>query len=153
MGSSSCLVSLPSFFPYSVHPLSASPRSAPWAIDLFLESRPSRRCSLSSGDFDAVNAVLADLEDQCRAFIDGPGAGSLDQTVEFSVEARYAHQIWEIEVPLRVNRFASDADVTWLKEDFHATHREIFAIDDPESERPSSGQNSTYHVTFTARSS
>ena len=85
-------------------------------------------------DFDAVNAVLADLDAQCRAFIDGPGAGSLDQSVEFSVEARYAHQIWEIEVPLRVSRFATDADVALLKEDFHATHREIFAIDDPESE-------------------
>ena len=31
-------------------------------------------------------------------------------------------------------RFGSRSDVDRLVEDFHATHREIFAIDDPESE-------------------
>ena len=44
---------------------------------------------------------MAELEARCRAFIAGPGAASLEQHIELSVEARYPHQVWEIEVPLR----------------------------------------------------
>ena len=88
----------------------------------------------SSFDFDCVNRVLADLGDKCRAFVEGPGTRALDHRIEFFVEARYAHQIWEIEVPLRTGRFTRQAEVEQLREDFHATHREIFAIDDRDSE-------------------
>ena len=85
-------------------------------------------------DFDGVNRVLAELEAKCRAFVEGPGAQALDHRIEFFVEARYAHQIWEIEVPLRTERFTSQVGVEQLREDFHATHREIFAIEDRGSE-------------------
>ena len=69
---------------------------------------------------------------RCQAFIDGPGAGALEQTIEYAVEARYPHQIWEIEVPLR-RRAGSPAPTTWpaLVADFHAAHHELFAISDP----------------------
>lgn len=50
------------------------------------------------------------------------------------MEARYERQIWEIEVPLRVDEFRSEADVQDLVTDFHALHRDIFAIDDPNSD-------------------
>ena len=40
-------------------------------------------------DFNGVNALLNALEEKCRAFIAGPGAGSLEQVVEFTAEARY----------------------------------------------------------------
>jgi N-methylhydantoinase A len=86
-----------------------------------------------SFDAEAVNAVLADLEGRCQAFIEGPGRDALSSTVELFVEARYPHQIWEIEVPLRVRRFESDPDLAGLLVDFHATHRQIFAISDDQS--------------------
>jgi N-methylhydantoinase A len=85
-------------------------------------------------DVGTVNAVLAELEERCRAFVAGPGDGALESRIEFSVEARYPHQIWEIEVPLRAGRLAHGAGVRALVEDFHATHHEIFAISDPRSE-------------------
>ena len=85
-------------------------------------------------DFEGVNDVLAQIEDQCRTFIAGPGAGSLEQVVEFTAEARYPSQIWEVEVPLRSNRFTSDADVAALRADFHKVHEDIFAIADTDSE-------------------
>jgi len=89
-----------------------------------------------TGDFDrdGVNAVLADLAAQAQAFIDGPGKGSVEQKVTFIAEARYPHQVWEIEVPLRSNRFDSEADVRTLVQDFHDKHDEIFAISDPGAE-------------------
>ena len=85
-------------------------------------------------DFDGVNGVLAALEEECQGFINGPGSASLQHEIEFSVEAHYAHQIWEIEVPLRSGRVSSGHELDRLKEDFHTTHRETFAIDDSTSE-------------------
>ena len=85
-------------------------------------------------DTERVNALLARLEEQCREFIAGPGAGSIEQIIEFTAEARYPSQIWEIEVPLRGNRFTSDQDVADLRDDFHTTHENLFAIADNKSE-------------------
>ncbi len=57
-----------------------------------------------------------------------PSAGC-DQ-VHYSVEARYAQQIWEIKVPLQKGALEDDADLASLIEDFHGLHEEIFAFED-----------------------
>lgn len=89
----------------------------------------------TSAEWDAngVNGVLKQLEARCEAFVSGPGAGSAEHTIELSVEARYASQVWEIEVLLATNRFDDASDLNQLVEDFHAAHQEIFAINDPDS--------------------
>ncbi len=109
--------------------------SAAGAMMSDLHSQYTRTFFAKSETFDAegVNRVLDALEASCNAFIDGPGQGSIDQTIEFFAEARYPEQVWEIEVPLRQPRFTSDADVAALVEDFHRVHEEIFAINDPRS--------------------
>ena len=84
-------------------------------------------------DEDGVNKVLGQLRNRCQAFVDGPGAGAIESSIEFSVEARYAGQVWEIEVPLATTNFEDPADLSRLIKDFHATHQEIFAINDPDS--------------------
>jgi N-methylhydantoinase A len=106
--------------------------SAAGALMSDLHADFGRMLVVKSGAFDrdAINAVLADLEGRCQAFRDGPGRDALASTIELFVEARYPHQIWEIEVPLRVARFAEAADLDGLLADFHATHRQIFAIAD-----------------------
>jgi N-methylhydantoinase A len=81
-------------------------------------------------DRDGVNAVLADLERQARAFIAGPGQGSRAQTIRLWAEARYPEQVWELEVELPVTRFHSDDDVAALVEAFHRVHEDVFAIRD-----------------------
>ncbi|TCV65925.1 hydantoinase/oxoprolinase family protein [Neorhizobium sp. S3-V5DH] len=90
----------------------------------------------TSGKFDGekVNAVLAELEAHCQSFAAGPGANAIEHRIEFSVEARYPHQIWEIDVPLRSSRISSDSDLQALKSAFHQMHQRIFEISDPESE-------------------
>jgi len=85
-------------------------------------------------DRDRANRTLGNLERRCQCFIDGPGARSFDQSIEFFVEGRYLHQIWEIDVPLRQGRFDSQQDVDALTEDFHRVHEQIFAFSDPDSE-------------------
>jgi N-methylhydantoinase A len=84
-------------------------------------------------DFDAVNGVLGGLERRARAFIDGPGRDAVMSTIEFSVEARYPHQVWELEVPLRSNRIDDPRALKALRDDFHAVHREVFGVADETS--------------------
>lgn len=89
----------------------------------------------TSGEFDrpGVNRVLEELREQCQIFIDGPGASAASHAIEYTVEARYASQVWEIEVPLDNGAFTDDAQLAALVEDFHAMHEQIFAIRDPGS--------------------
>ena len=121
--------------PRVIVPAVAAALSAAGALmsDLTAEHAATLFTLSTSFDFDRVNATLEKLEDRCREFSEGAGAGSLETTVELSAEARYPHQIWELEVPLEVSRFSSEDDVEKLRQDFHTTHFEVFAISDPES--------------------
>ena len=89
--------------------------------------------STTAFDFNGVNALLEALEERCRVFIDGPGAGSLEQEVEFTAEARYPSQIWEIEVPLRGKRIEDGQALAGFVEDFHRNHEALFTFADSES--------------------
>lgn len=91
------------------------------------------RASDTRFDFDGVNAVLEDLAARAQDFITGPGEGAIATSIEFSVEARYPHQVWELEVPLRGARLASPQDLEDLRADFHAVHRDVFAVADESS--------------------
>ena len=101
--------------------------------DLTTEFRSIYFTTSEDWDEAAANAVLAALEAKCQAFINGPGAGAAEHRIEFGVEARYASQVWEIEVPLAASRFQGAADLQKLIADFNAAHEEIFAINDPSS--------------------
>jgi N-methylhydantoinase A len=85
-------------------------------------------------DFAGVNALLDGLEARCRAFIEGPGRGSVESAVTFFAEARYPHQVWEVEVALPVTRFANPSDVARLVEAFHMAHEELFFYRDAGSQ-------------------
>ena len=90
-------------------------------------------------DREAVNAVLARLEERCDAFAAAAGADSV--AIDWSTEARYPDQAWEIEVSLRGPRFNSDGEVADLLADFHRTHQEVFAVSDPASPIEAIGWN------------
>ena len=107
-----------------------------------LTSRYHAMFHAGSDGFDraAANAVLARLEERCRAFAREAGAGA-DFTIDWSTEARYPDQAWEIEVPLRGARFNSADDVAGLVADFHRTHQEVFAVSDPGSPIETVGWN------------
>jgi N-methylhydantoinase A len=84
-------------------------------------------------DFDRINRLLDEMAEAATGFISGAGRGSLAAQVTFSVEARYPHQTWEVEVPLAGAPIRTAADVRRLTETFHASHRELFEIDEPGS--------------------
>jgi N-methylhydantoinase A len=87
---------------------------------------------MSTAAFDHQRAaeILAALGAQAEQFIGNAGAAPDASEVLYSIEARYPHQVWEIEVPLRHGRLDTDAHVKDLESDFHAAHEELFAVRD-----------------------
>jgi N-methylhydantoinase A len=90
---------------------------------------------MSTADFDAAGAaaLLGGLRSRGEAFVASAGGGAVETSIRFSVEARYPHQVWEIEVPLRDRRLETAAQVEQLRQDFHAAHDELFAVCDEEA--------------------
>jgi N-methylhydantoinase A len=82
--------------------------------------------------FDRVNRVLEELRQRCSAFSSTADAKS--SRIDLFAEARYPDQVWELEVPLRMASFSSEADVEQLRADFHATHHQVFGVSDPGSQ-------------------
>ena len=83
-----------------------------------------------SFDCPGVDAVLQRLKAKCDAFAAGPGQGAARIAIDWSTEARYTDQAWEIEVPLRRGTFGEPGDVEALVEDFHQMHQDVFAVSD-----------------------
>ena len=121
--------------PRAIIPEVGAALSAAGAMMSDLTSQYRRTLFMTSEAFDrdAVNGLLDQLEDSCQSFIDGPGDGALETSIEFFAEARYPEQVWEIEVPIDSRRFSSEADVAALVAAFHDAHQDIFAINDPDS--------------------
>jgi N-methylhydantoinase A len=87
----------------------------------------------SAFDADRVNAALLRLREDCDAFARRMDADPSELSVTLFAEARYPQQIWELEVPLRVEAFAGEEDVAAFAADFHRTHFEILGITDDRS--------------------
>jgi N-methylhydantoinase A len=121
--------------PVLIIPETGAGLSAAGAImsDLSNEYRATLFTTSANFDRAGVNAVLAGLRRNCEAFIGGSGRGAVSTAIDYTVEARYAGQVWEIEVPLAVAEFTDDGQLASLAGAFHAMHEQIFAIRDPGS--------------------
>ena len=121
--------------PLVVVPQVAAALSATGALlsDLQTDFAVTDVMSTASFDHERANRALRRLGDQCRNFIATSGHGAIGSSVRFFVEARYPHQVWEVEVALREDEFASDEQVEGFREDFHVVHEELFGISDPDS--------------------
>ena len=91
-------------------------------------------CASDGFPFDKIATIIEGLKAKCLAFAEGPGEGAVEVLTEVFVEARYPHQIWEIEVPVPGGRVDGPVDLAALKDTFHAMHKTIFEINDPASE-------------------
>jgi N-methylhydantoinase A len=91
-------------------------------------------CASDSFPFDKIATVIEGLKAKCLAFAEGPGEGAVEVLTEVFVEARYPHQIWEIEVPVPGGEVDGPVNLGALKDTFHAMHKTIFEINDPASE-------------------
>jgi N-methylhydantoinase A len=95
----------------------------------FAVSRPTTTRGFAYGD---VDAALRGLDASIAEFARGLRERGFETFhVEYSVEARYPYQVWDIEVPLPNGRFDGPADVAALEEEFHRIHERIFAVNEP----------------------
>lgn len=82
---------------------------------------------------DKANAILSDLKAKAQNFLNEIDGKTFHQQIQFSLEARYEQQVWEIEVPLDFDQFTNEGDVKNLSELVHRSHERIFAFRDEES--------------------
>jgi len=84
-------------------------------------------------NYSRVNDAIASLREKSADFIRDSAVDEKSTTIDYSAEARYPRQIWELEVRLPTVPINSADDVSRLEAAFHKIHREIFAIEDAES--------------------
>jgi len=84
-------------------------------------------------DEGRARAALARLREQAEDFLAETAASAIATEIRYSVEARYPHQVWEIEVPLRGETLAGADEIERFRQDFHAVHDELFAVRDEDS--------------------
>lgn len=99
--------------------------------DITADFSSSRFTESDRFDFEAVEEDMAELEARALAFLEGAGVPMERRRVEFTVEARYRSQVWELSVPVRGNRIRDDEDLARLVEDFHQVHERTFGIEEP----------------------
>lgn len=90
----------------------------------------------SSTAFDTGTALacIAKLSSRARAFIAMLNRAEAEATLAFAVDARYADQAWDIEVPLPETRLDHVSAIEALVDAVHATHEDLFAFRDPDAE-------------------
>ncbi|MCW3063648.1 MAG: hydantoinase A/oxoprolinase protein, partial [Solirubrobacterales bacterium] len=98
--------------------------------DIALEAGRSVVTATDRWDAGAVDAAFAAIEEELAVHGDGLRArGIADQRIDRFVEARYAHQVWSLEIP--VGPLASAAQIGAFAEAFHAMHQRVFAVSEP----------------------
>jgi N-methylhydantoinase A len=99
--------------------------------EIVVEFSQSGAADTSRFDYDAVNRILGELEDRAQE-LSGRlrDRGISEARLEYLVEARYAGQVWELEVPLATSRFEGEAEVKGLSAAFDEIHERTFTVVD-----------------------
>ncbi|MCY3887006.1 MAG: hydantoinase/oxoprolinase family protein [Chloroflexi bacterium] len=93
----------------------------------------SRGWHSTSKDFDAegVNNALRDIANDMDDFFRRVNMEG-EQVRQFICEARYVHQVWELDVSLGdKGRIEGDADLKALQDEFDRVHMELFHVNQP----------------------
>jgi N-methylhydantoinase A len=114
-----------------VIPQAGAVLSARGALMSDLTSEYAAAVFTGSDEFDhaRADAALAQLRGRCEEFARRNGSPA-DAEIEYVAEARYRHQVWQLDVRLREGRLATGEHVASLVEDFHAIHEEVYAVRD-----------------------
>ena len=100
--------------------------------DIVAEAGRSLLTDSASFAFADVGAALDEVDSSLAAIGSGlERHGISGGSLEHFVEARYAHQVWDLEIPLSSDRVGNEAELAQLVDGFHRTHRRVFAVDEP----------------------
>jgi N-methylhydantoinase A len=97
--------------------------------DIVAEFAVARSTTTADFAFAEVNEALAGLDTAIDRFSRGlRERGLTDFRTEYSVEAHYPYQVWDVEIPVPNSRFQTATEVDLLAEGFHRAHERIFAV-------------------------
>ena len=99
--------------------------------DLIAEFSTSHFTSSADFDTDGINDTLSGLTRTLSEFTSELEARLeiSDIENEFVVDARYRHQVWELQIPMNGERFDSERDVVALVEEFSRLHKRVFGFE------------------------
>lgn len=98
------------------------------AADMTMDFHASHFTDSRKFDYEGVNRKLKALEEQARAFLSRTGVAIENTKIELFTEARYAYQVWELDVPLRGYQIEDKETLAQLVEDFHSAHERILGV-------------------------
>jgi N-methylhydantoinase A len=78
---------------------------------------------------ERAEELLGDLRERCLEFAKRSGVAA-EPEIEYVAEARYRHQVWQLDVPLREGALGTPEALGRLVEDFHSVHEEVYAVRD-----------------------
>lgn len=81
----------------------------------------------SEFDHDAVNSLLSSLEAKTAEFFNRSNIAEGDRSIDFYVEARYPHQVWELEIELP-DSVLEAGDEQSLADRFHQVHEDRYGF-------------------------
>lgn len=100
--------------------------------DVFSSFARSVRTTSVDADRALVAKAMDAIEHDARAFFARAGGAGGEERIDRLCEARYANQLWELDVALPADwRGESAADWDVLAERFDALHRALFSVDQP----------------------
>jgi N-methylhydantoinase A len=98
--------------------------------DLVADFAASHATDTRTMDLDVITGVLGGLDDEIDSFLARVSRSDGEIEREFSVEARYRFQVWDLEIPLGLNGSIPTVDPERLEHAFHAIHERVFGVRD-----------------------
>lgn len=100
--------------------------------DIVAEFSASQGADTGHWDFDAVNGALERVRERAERFGEELGEkGIAEASIEYFADARYAYQVWELEIPLAAGQFEDGEDVAAVNAAFDEAHHRVFAVNEP----------------------
>ena len=102
--------------------------------DLIAEFSTSHFTSSADFDTDSINDTLSGLTRTLSDFTSELEARLeiSDIENEFVVDARYRHQVWELQIPMNGEHIDSERDITALVTAFSRLHKRVFGFEQPD---------------------
>jgi N-methylhydantoinase A len=101
------------------------------AADMTMDFNVSHFTDTRQFDYEGVNRHLKELEEKAKAFLSRASVAIENTHIEFFTEARYAYQVWELDISLRDNQIKDQEALMQLVEDFHNAHERVLGIKEP----------------------
>ncbi len=100
--------------------------------DLVAEYSAALFTATDAFDYERAEETLSRLRERCTTFASRSGSVGPPE-IHYIAEARYRHQVWQLDLPLRSGRLEDAPSVATLVEDFHCLHEEVYAVRDEQA--------------------